>query len=142
MTGASNQLYQSWIDDSPFASWLELQVLGTAHGLNAVLPFQEKNVGNTFIRSLHGGIVSASMECAGGLLAANLHGLDRIQKPASISISYTRSTTASDLNISISSIKTGKRLSFLEAQAWQDDKTKIVAVATMTFLRKSEETQV
>jgi len=139
---AHNQLFQSWINDSPFASWLALQVEGTSLGLNAVLPFQEKNVGNPFIRSLHGGIVSASMECVGGLLAAHLHGLDRIQKPASISISYTRSTTATDLNISISSIKTGKRLSFLEAQAWQDDKTKIVAVATMTFLRKSEETQV
>jgi hypothetical protein len=30
-------------------------------------------------------------------------------------------------------------LSFLEAQAWQEDKSKLVAVATMTFLRKLEE---
>ena len=139
MKKMNDQLYRNWINDSPFARWIELQVQGTSHGLDAVLPFQEKNIGNMFIRSLHGGIVSASMECAGGLFAAHLRGLERIQKPASISISYTRSTTASDLNISISSIKTGRRLSFLEAQAWQEDKSKLVAVATMTFLRKLEE---
>jgi uncharacterized protein (TIGR00369 family) len=140
MTDANDQLYQRWIDDSPFASWLDFQTLSTPDGLRAVLPFQEKNVGNPFIRSLHGGIVSASMECSGGLLAAHLHKLDRIQKPASISISYIRSTVADDLNIFVSSIKTGARLTFLNAQAWQDDKNKLVAVATMTFLRNLEET--
>ena len=61
MKEMNDQLYQNWISDSPFARWIELQVQETSHGLDAVLPFQEKNIGNMFTRSLHGGIVSASI---------------------------------------------------------------------------------
>ncbi|WP_420429610.1 PaaI family thioesterase [Kordiimonas sp.] len=135
----ANKLYSEWIEASPFTSWLGLQVHATTAGLEAVLPFEEKNVGNPFIRSLHGGIISAAMECGGGLLAAQLHGLGRIQRPSSISISYLRSTSDRDLNIQVLPVKTGRRLSFLTAQAWQESMEKPVAIATMTFLRKMKE---
>ncbi len=139
MSEEGHKLYRQWIEASPFTSWLGLQVHAAPTGLEAILPFEEKNVGNPFIRSLHGGIVSAALECGGGLLAARLHGLDRIQRPASISISYLRSTADRDLNIQVLPIKTGRRLLFLTAKAWQDDDDKPVAIATMTFLRKTKE---
>lgn len=141
MTEEECQLCRQWIGDSPFTSWLGLQVHAAPAGLEAVLPFEEKNVGNPFIRSLHGGIVSAALECGGGLLAAYLDELDRIQRPASISISYLRSTADRDLNIQVLPIKEGRRLLFLTAQAWQDDDTKPVASAMMTFSRKTKEVQ-
>lgn len=126
------------LKDSPFAIWLGIQVLGTDNGLEAVLPFQEKNLGNIHIRSLHGGIISSAMECSAGLLASRLHNQTSLQKPASISVSYLRSTKDTDLNIQATPIKLGNRLSFFKVDAWQENREELVATAMITFWRPIE----
>ena len=123
---------------SPFAAWLGIRVLNIANGLETVLPFQEKNLGNIHIRSLHGGIISSAMECSAGLLASQLHNQTSLQKPASIFVSYLRSTKDTALNIQATPTKLGNRLSFFKVDAWQEKRDELVATAIITFRRPSE----
>jgi len=98
------------------------------------LPFAERNVGNTTLPALHGGLIGGFLENAALLhLMWNRESLEA-PKIVDFSLDYLRSGKATTLYAQCEITKQGKRVAHVLIEAWQDDRRKPVAVARAHFL--------
>lgn len=98
------------------------------------LPFYERNVGNTTLPALHGGLIGGFLENAALLhLMWNRESLEA-PKIVDFSLDYLRSGKAQTLYAQCEITKQGKRVAHVLIEAWQDDRKKPVAVARAHFL--------
>ncbi|MBP7579447.1 MAG: PaaI family thioesterase [Vogesella sp.] len=98
------------------------------------LPFYERNVGNTTLPALHGGLIGGFLENAALLhLMWNRESLEA-PKIVDFSLDYLRSGKAQTLYAQCEITKQGKRVAHVLIEAWQEDRKKPVAVARAHFL--------
>lgn len=98
------------------------------------LPFAERNVGNTTLPALHGGLIGGFMENAALIhLMWNRESLD-IPKIVDFSLDYLRPGRPQTLFARCEITKQGKRVAHVLIEAWQDSPDKPVAVARAHFL--------
>lgn len=98
------------------------------------LPFYERNVGNTTLPALHGGLIGGFLENAALLhLMWNRESLEA-PKIVDFSLDYLRSGKARTLYAQCEITKQGKRVAHVLIEAWQEDRKKPVAVARAHFL--------
>jgi len=98
------------------------------------LPFCEGNVGNTTLPALHGGLIGGFLENAALLhLMWNRESLEA-PKIVDFSLDYLRSGKAQTLYAQCEITKQGKRVAHVLIEAWQEDRSKPVAVARAHFL--------
>lgn len=98
------------------------------------LPFYERNVGNTTLPALHGGLIGGFLENAALLhLMWNRESLE-VPKIVDFSLDYLRSGKAQTLYAQCEITKQGKRVAHVLIEAWQEDRKKPVAVARAHFL--------
>ncbi|MEQ6292519.1 PaaI family thioesterase [Vogesella sp. GCM10023246] len=101
------------------------------------LPFYERNVGNVTLPALHGGLIGGFLENAALLhLMWNSESLEA-PKIVDFSLDYLRSGRAQTLFARCEITKQGKRVAHVLIEAWQDDRSKPVAVARAHFLLSS-----
>lgn len=106
----------------------------TAGELLFSLPFYERNVGNTTLPALHGGLIGGFLENAALLhLMWNRESLEA-PKIVDFSLDYLRSGKAQTLYAQCEITKQGKRVAHVLIEAWQEDRKKPVAVARAHFL--------
>lgn len=83
----------------------------------------------------HGGQIGGLLDVA---LSMALKTADTQGAPArrtsSMTVQYLRPALARRLHASARVVRMGRQLSYVEAQAWQDDRDKPVAVATANFM--------
>ncbi len=111
---------------SPIAQWLGASVDddGIFH-----LSFHEHHIGNPAIRAIHGGVVEAFLEFAAQCVLATASGADTVPQTVNADVDYLRSSRAEDMYGRARIIRLGRRVAFVEAQAWQQDEETPVAVA-------------
>lgn len=98
------------------------------------LPFYERNVGNTTLPALHGGLIGGFLENTALLhLMWNRESLEA-PKIVDFSLDYLRSGKAQTLYAQCEITKQGKRVAHVLIEAWQEDRKKPVAVARAHFL--------
>ena len=98
------------------------------------LPFYERNVGNVTLPALHGGLIGGFLENAALLhLMCNRESLET-PKIVDFSLDYLRSGRAQTLYAQCEITKQGKRVAHVLIEAWQEDRSKPVAVARAHFL--------
>ena len=102
--------------------------------MSAVLPFQEKLLGNVAIQALHGGAIGTFLEMTA---MAQLYLVADTQVPAraiNVTIDYLRQGRTEDLYARAHVNKLGRRMASVTAEAWQSERDKPIAMLHGHFL--------
>ncbi|MEL7481249.1 MAG: PaaI family thioesterase [Pseudomonadota bacterium] len=125
---------QAFLAGAPFAQTLGLRCEIHGDEMTAVLPFQEKLIGNAAIRALHGGAIGSFLELTAMAQVFLLTDLERPPKTIDLTIDYLRSGRAEDLYARATVTKLGRRIANVRCEAWQSAREKPVATLHAHFL--------
>ena len=81
----------------PFAQTLGMRCEVLGDEMTAILPFQEKLIGNVAIRALHGGAIASFLELTAMLQVFLVSDMPRPPKPINLTIDYLRQGHANPL---------------------------------------------
>ena len=139
----------------PYIRFLGISFDRRGDELTAVLPFQQRLIGNPAIPALHGGATAAFMEVAAiielswsllweemesGVLAApgpagnGALPMPRMPKTIDFSVDYLRSGLPRDAYARARVNRSGRRYASVHVEAWQDNRSRLFAQATGHFL--------
>jgi uncharacterized protein (TIGR00369 family) len=107
--------------------------------MTAVLPFQEKLIGNPILPALHGGAIGAFMELTALAQLSLAQPGRRVPKTIDITIEYLRSGRAQDTYARAILRKVGRRVANVQVEAWQDSRAQPIAGLTGHFLLRNED---
>jgi acyl-coenzyme A thioesterase PaaI-like protein len=140
------------IANSPYHKFLDVRFDRRGDELTAVLPFDEKLIGNPLPPALHGGVTGAFLEItaivqlawgmvweimeSGGAGAERIAAGDfpTLPKTATFSIDYLRSGRPRDAYARAVVSKRGRRVANVRAEAWQDERQRPFATARGHFM--------
>ena len=140
------------VEGVPYAQFLGIQFERHGDELTAVLPFNEKLIGNPALPALHGGAIAAFLEVtaiielswstvwedleAGRLDAASLDRthLPRLPKTIDFTVDYLRSGLPRDAYARARVNRSGRRYASVHVEGWQDNRSRLFAQATGHFL--------
>ena len=143
----------------PYVRFLGIQFDRRGDELTAVLPFQDKLIGNPFLPAIHGGVTSAFLEVTamielswsilweemeqGTLDPRKLDAdhLPRLPKTIDFTVDYLRSGLPRDAYARARVNRSGRRYASVHVEAWQDNRSRMFAQATGHFLIPSRETE-
>ncbi|MFB2532397.1 PaaI family thioesterase [Paracoccus sp. p4-l81] len=136
----------------PYIQFLGIQFDRRGDELTAILPFDDKLIGNPLLPAIHGGVTAAFLETtaiielswsmlwedveagrvdAGGL--DPLH-LPRLPKTIDFTVDYLRSGLPRDAYARARVNRSGRRYASVHVEAWQDNRTRLFAQATGHFV--------
>jgi acyl-coenzyme A thioesterase PaaI-like protein len=140
------------IDGIPYAQFLGIRFERRGDELTALLPFDEKLIGNPFLPAIHGGVTSAFLEITAiielswALLwdemeagkrdpaAVDSAHLPRLPKTIDFTVDYLRSGLPRDAYARARVNRSGRRYASVHVEAWQDNRARLFAQATGHFL--------
>lgn len=141
----------------PYIQFLGIEFDRRGDELTAVLPFDEKLIGNPFLPALHGGVTAAFLEVAalielswsqlweamesGRIDPAGLspETLPRMPKTIDFTVDYLRSGLPRDAYARARVNRSGRRYASVHVEAWQDNRARLFAQATGHFLMPERE---
>lgn len=116
---------------SPVAAWLAIAPTERRNVLR--MRFNERHIGNPFIRALHGGVVGSMIESSAEIGLARLARAGGRVELVSSAIDYIRVTKDSDLFARVEIVRIGRRLAFVDVWCWQDAEDVPVARGSCTL---------
>ncbi|MCK0142053.1 PaaI family thioesterase [Aliiroseovarius sp. F20344] len=140
------------VDGIPYVQFLGIKIERHGDELTAVLPFDEKLIGNPLLPAIHGGVTAAFLETAAviqlswatlwedmesGVLDPTTLGPENmpyLPKTIDFSIDYLRSGLPRDAYARARVVRQGRRYASVHVEAWQDQRGKLYAQATGHFL--------
>lgn len=143
---------QALVAGVPFIRWLGIHFDRRGNELTAVLPFDEKLIGNPVLPALHGGATAAFLEIAAiielswtaswadveaGRLTpdpADPTSMPRLPKTVDMTVDYLRSGLPRDAYARARVVRSGRRYASVQVEAWQDDRARPIAQATGHFV--------
>ena len=118
---------EAFIARTPLAQELGIRCEVMGDEMTAILPFQEKLIGNVSIRALHGGAIAAFLELtAQAQVFLVTEHLTHPPRPINLTIDYLRQGHAKETYARASITKMGRRMCSVRAEAWQDQRSKPV----------------
>jgi len=118
----------------PFAAFLGISLRLAGDELTALLPFQDKLIGNPMIPALHGGVIGAFMEVTAMAQLAFSENFDHIPKPIDVTVQYLRSGKAQDTFARAVLNRVGRTVANVEVSAWQEHREQPIATLQAHFL--------
>lgn len=135
----------------PFIQYLGIQFDRRGDELTAILPFDQKLIGNPALPALHGGVTAAFLEVAaiielswstlweemetGALDPAAIGGAGvALPKTIDFTVDYLRSGLPRDAYARARVNRSGRRYASVHVEAWQDNRARLFAQATGHFL--------
>jgi uncharacterized protein (TIGR00369 family) len=119
----------------PYARWMGLTWESDDPGrLRGKLGFSQKLVGNPILPALHGGALGALLESTAIMEVIWQRGSSVLPKTINITVDYLRSARPVDTWAEAMITKSGRRVVSVRADAWQDDRDRLIATATAHFL--------
>ena len=100
----------------------------------AVLPYQDKLIGNFTIKALHGGAIGTFLEFTAVAQLFLPTETPRPARPINITVDYLRQGRATDLFARGQVVKLGSRMASVRVEAWQSEREKPVAALLGHFL--------
>lgn len=146
--GALNAL----VHGVPYVQFLGIEFDRRGDELTAILPFDEKLIGNPLLPALHGGAIAGFLETtaviglAWSVLWEDIESgeydveelaighLPRLPKTIDFNIDYLRSGLPRDAYARAKVNRSGRRYASVHVEAWQDQRGKLFAQATGHFL--------
>jgi acyl-coenzyme A thioesterase PaaI-like protein len=141
----------------PYIQFLGIQFDRRGDELTAILPFDEKLIGNPQLPALHGGVTAAFMEVAAvielgwtslweGMEAGQVdpkaltpENMPRLPKTIDFTVDYLRSGLPRDAYARARVNRSGRRYASVHVEAWQDNRARLFAQATAHFLMPTPE---
>ncbi len=137
----------SLVHGVPYISFLGVTFDRRGDELTAVLPFDEKLIGNQMLPAIHGGVTAAFLEITAviGLSWQMLWNdiengevdemaLPRMPKTIDFTVDYLRSGLPRDAYARARVNRSGRRYASVHVEAWQDNRQRLFAQATGHFL--------
>ncbi|SDE51376.1 Acyl-coenzyme A thioesterase PaaI, contains HGG motif [Paracoccus isoporae] len=140
------------VDGVPYIRWMGIRFDRRGDELTAIMPFDEKLIGNPFLPAIHGGATAAFLEIAAivemswvamwedlesGRIAPDAAIPDttpRLPKTIDFTVDYLRSGLPRDAYARARVVRSGRRYASVHVEAWQDNRAKLFAQATAHFL--------
>jgi len=140
------------VEGVPYSRFLGIDVARHGDELTAVMPFQDKLIGNPTLPALHGGVtasfleVTALIELSWAMLWDDLEsgGLDpetlspetlpRLPKTIDFTVDYQRTGLPRDAYARARVARSGRRYASVQVEAWQDNRLRPFATAVVNFL--------
>jgi uncharacterized protein (TIGR00369 family) len=132
----SSQDYAAFTHLIPYAQWLGIGADATTGELLGKLSFSNHLIGNPVLPALHGGTIGALLESTA--IFQLMWDAESVYLPKTINltVSYLRSARPTDTWARAVITKQGRRVASVRVDAWQDDRDKPVATATVHLLIK------
>ncbi len=145
------------VDQVPYIGFLGIRFERRGDELTAMLPFDERHIGNPFLPALHGGVTAAFLEVTAiielswsliwedmeqGRLALETletEPLPRMPKTIDFTVDYLRSGLPRDAYARARVNRSGRRYASVHVEAWQDNRSRLYAQATGHFLMPSRD---
>lgn len=142
---------QALVDAVPYIRFLGIRFDRRGDELTAIMPFDEKLIGNPSLPALHGGATAAFLEVTAVIGLAWSHywpdlesgridpnvmasgQLPRLPKTIGITVDYLRSGLPRDAYARAEVTRSGRRYASVRAEAWQDNRDRPIAQATGHF---------
>lgn len=136
----------------PYMQYLGVQFDRRGDELTAILPFDEKLIGNPMLPALHGGVTAAFLEVTAvitlswsylwediesGALDFDLVDapkLPRLPKTVDFSVDYLRSGLPRDAYARATVNRAGRRYASVHVEGWQDNRARLFAQGTGHFV--------
>lgn len=143
---------QSLIGGVPFIRFLGIRYDRRGDELTAILPYDDRLIGNPMLPALHGGATAAFLEVtaiiglswatiwedmeAGRIDPRALDGthLPRLPKTIDFTVDYLRTGLPRDAYARARVNRSGRRYASVHVEAWQDNRDRLFAQATGHFL--------
>ncbi|AXI55786.1 hypothetical protein SuNHUV7_23200 (plasmid) [Pseudoseohaeicola sp. NH-UV-7] len=139
----------------PYIQFLGIEFDRRGDELTAILPFDDKLIGNPLLPALHGGVTAAFLEVtsvislswtylwedieSGAIQLDQLEAgeLPRLPKTIDFTVDYLRSGLPRDAYARARVNRSGRRYASVHVEAWQDNRHRLFAQATGHFLMPS-----
>ncbi|MFP4274159.1 MAG: PaaI family thioesterase [Paracoccaceae bacterium] len=136
----------------PYIQYLGIEFDRRGDELTAVLPFDDKLIGNPLLPAIHGGVTAAFLETAAiielswqmlwpeiesgrlDLEAMTAGRLPRLPRTIDFTVDYLRSGLPRDAYARARVNRSGRRYASVHVEAWQDNRSRLFAQATGHFL--------
>lgn len=130
------------IEAVPYIQYLGVRFDRRGDELTALLPFDEKLIGNPILPALHGGVTAAFLEVTAvvtlswarlwddlesGQLDLDADPLPRLPKTVDFSVDYLRSGLPRDAYARAKILRQGRRYASVQVNAWQDNRDRLFA---------------
>ncbi|MFQ1698958.1 PaaI family thioesterase [Loktanella agnita] len=139
---------QKLVSGVPYIQFLGIQIDRRGDELTAILPYDDKLIGNPTLPALHGGVtaafleVTAIMELSWAMIWEDMESgtmsddAPRIALPKTIdfTVDYLRSGLPRDAYARARVNRSGRRYASVHVEAWQDNRSRLFAQATGHFL--------
>jgi len=140
------------VDGVPYIRFLGITFDRRGDELTAIMPFDDKLIGNPLLPALHGGATAAFLEVsaiiglswsmlwheieAGALDPADLAAgrLPRLPKTIDFTVDYLRSGLPRDAYARAKVARSGRRYASVRVESWQDNRARPFAQASGHFL--------
>lgn len=127
------------VEAIPYANFLGVR-LGRVDGeLVGHLPFGEHLIGNPMLPAIHGGVLGALLESTAIFQLMWETEAIVLPKTITLTIDYLRSGRPIDTFARGLLTRHGRRVANVRVEAWQDDRSRPIAVASAHFLVKTAE---
>lgn len=144
------------VEGVPYIRWMGVRFDRRGDELTAILPFDEKLIGNPLLPALHGGATAAFLEIAAlielawtamwedmeaGRIAPDVTApasVPRLPKTIDFTVDYLRSGLSRDAYARARVVRSGRRYASVHVEAWQDNRDKPFAQAMAHFLMPQE----
>lgn len=136
----------------PYIAFLGIDFDRRGDELTAILPFQDKLIGNPLLPAIHGGVTAAFLEVTAVMTLSRQYlweklekgalDLDRLEngevprlpKTIDFTVDYLRSGLPRDAYARARISRAGRRYASVHVEAWQEDHSRLFAQATGHFL--------
>jgi uncharacterized protein (TIGR00369 family) len=124
--GTSASELQARIQASPFNSWLGLHI-ETIHpeGVDFVIPWRAEFVGTPQLNRVHGGVLTALADAAGGYTVMSRTGVSL--STIDLRVDFHRAAAAGDLRLRGRLVNVGRRISCVDIQIFDSEGTLVAS---------------
>ena len=129
-----NGTFASLVDLIPYARFLGVSLEFDGDALVGRLAFAPRNIGNAALPALHGGTIGALLEFTAMFELLWRTETAVLPKVIGCTIEYLRSGKPQDTFAQAQIVRQGRRVAPLRVVAWQGDRSKPIAAATVQFL--------
>ncbi|CAM2993232.1 Acyl-coenzyme A thioesterase PaaI, contains HGG motif [Paracoccus aminovorans] len=151
-----NNALNALVAGVPYVRWLGISFDRRGDELTAVLPFDEKLIGNPMLPAIHGGVTAAFLEVTAiveltwtaiwedmeqGRIAPDAavpDSMPRLPKTIDFTVDYLRSGLPRDAYARARVVRSGRRYASVQVEAWQDQRQRLFAQATGHFMMPQE----
>ncbi|SMO58820.1 PaaI family thioesterase [Paracoccus laeviglucosivorans] len=147
-----NNTLNALVAGVPYIRFLGITFDRRGDELTAILPFDEKLIGNPMLPAIHGGVTAAFLEVTAiveltwtaiwqdmeeGRIAPDAavpESLPRLPKTIDFTVDYLRSGLPRDAYARARVVRSGRRYASVQVEAWQDNRSRLFAQATGHFV--------